>query len=573
MSEEPDFENSCEPYSDACETHTLSALLGSSVFLPCNFTTSGLNWVSWAHTPGLDLVRLTPDGSIKFLDHRYGRVKAFPNQGSEGDFSIRIDELQNSDLGCYRCTQGRGCRQVELVAKEGEKEEPDFENSCEPYSDACEMQKVSALLGSSVFLPCNFTTSGLNWVSWARSPGLDLVRLTSDGSIKFLDHRYGRVKAFPNQGSEGDFSIRIDELQNSDLGCYRCTQGRGCRQVELVAKEGEKEEPDFENSCEPYSDACEMQKVSALLGSSVFLPCNFTTSGLNWVSWARSPGLDLVRLTSDGSIKFLDHRYGRVKAFPNQGSEGDFSIRIDELQNSDLGCYRCTQGRGCRQVELVAKEGEKGTQSGDITLLIFICVGVAAFILLSIGGYCCIKCILCCCNRTRDDTNNQEGTGTEGASAPPEETGRVPADQQQRGGGNNNLVYENDDQDSSSMQHDLTRNYCIPVGGLPDPDRTQPTQSTSGIYPNLNQFERTESQRIKQGFHRELFSRLRQASRSRHYYVNQGEINRQQAMSTQAENPPKAAEGLKKKKKKKAMENVEFKNPIYNRSTDQLNRP
>ncbi|XP_075956029.1 uncharacterized protein LOC142958897 [Anarhichas minor] len=325
-------------------------------------------------------------------------------------------------------------------------------------------------------------------------------------------------------------------------------------------------EPDFENPCESYSDACETHTLSRPLGSSVLLPCNFTTSSLNWVLWAHTPGLDLVHLTSEGHIKFLDHRYGRVKAFPYQASEGNFSIRIDELQNSDLGCYRCKQGHDCVQVELVA---ERGAQSGDMMLLIYICVGVAAFTLLSIGGYCCMKCILCCYNRTKDNTNNPEGAGTDGVSAPPEETGRVPAHQQQRGGGNDNLVYENDDQDPSSKQEDLTRNYCSPVGGLPDPDRTQPAQSTSGIYPNLNQFERTESQRTKQGFHRELFRRLRQASQSRHYYVNQGELSRQQAMSTQAENHQKA-EGFGKKKKK-ATENIQLKNPIYNRSLDQLN--
>ncbi len=169
--------------------------------------------------------------------------------------------------------------------------------------------------------------------------------------------------------------------------------------------------------------------------------------------WAHVPGVDLVHLTSEGRIKFLDPRYGRVKAFPNQGSEGNYSISIDELQNSDMGCYRCKEAARCLQVELVAEIGKKisiwkfkgsteqywaeacadmwplpfhghtsrgrktqkrtcelarascqthlvktttchaGTQSKMIPLLIYICICVAALILLSVCSYFGMKCI------------------------------------------------------------------------------------------------------------------------------------------------------------------------------------
>ncbi|XP_028430244.1 uncharacterized protein LOC114553227 isoform X3 [Perca flavescens] len=324
------------------------------------------------------------------------------------------------------------------------------------------------------------------------------------------------------------------------------------------------EEPYFENSCEQHSNVCETHTLSAPLGSSVLLPCNFATIQRNLVSWVHTLKGNLVHIKSEGRIKFLDHRHGRVRVFPNQGSEGNYSIFIDGLNNSDLGCYRCNHKYDCLQVNVVA---ERDALSEEMRLLIFICVGVAALILLSVGGYCCTKCKLCCNNRKQD---NPEGAG---ASAPPAETGRAPVEQQHRvfpfptGAGNDQLVYENDDQGPSNQQDDPIRNYCSPVSEvLPDPQGAQPIQSASGIYPNLNQFERMESQKKKQRFHQELFSRIRQASLSRHYYANQSEISQQQAMATQAKNHRK---GLGKKK---AKENAEYKNPIYNRSTDQLNR-
>lgn len=110
--------NTCKD-SDFCVSHTLRAPIGSSVLLPCTFSTSILDWVSWVHIPQTYLVHLTSKGHVRFVEPRHGRVKAFPNQGSEGNYSICIDELKNSDLGCYRCVHGKKCVQVELTAEIG----------------------------------------------------------------------------------------------------------------------------------------------------------------------------------------------------------------------------------------------------------------------------------------------------------------------------------------------------------------------------------------------------------------------------------------------------------------------
>ncbi|XP_019123757.1 uncharacterized protein LOC109140694 isoform X2 [Larimichthys crocea] len=310
---------------------------------------------------------------------------------------------------------------------------------------------------------------------------------------------------------------------------------------------------------EYLDDVCETQTLSAKIGSSVLLPCIFSTNNLtNWVSWthtAQMEYLELVNLTSKGQINFANPRDGRIKVYPNQGSEGNYSISIDELEISDLGGYCCKHRHRCVEVDLVA---ETGTNE-KMLLLIFICVGAAAFILLIVGGYGCMKCILWCCKRRQDYTVHLTGGGV---SAPPAEIGVVPDDQQR---GADNLVYENDDQGPVNQQGH--GNHPSIPGACPGQDRAQSTESTTSIYPNLGQFhlERMESQRKKQRFHTELLNRLRPASLSRHFYANQGEIARQQAMSAQAENHRKGLE------KKKAKAKCEYKNPIYNRSTDHLN--
>ncbi|XP_037326332.2 uncharacterized protein LOC119217072 isoform X1 [Pungitius pungitius] len=309
-----------------------------------------------------------------------------------------------------------------------------------------------------------------------------------------------------------------------------------------------------------HSDVCAKRTRSAHLGSSVLLPCIFAANDSDPVIWAHGAKRDLVRLNSEGRIKFVDHRYGRLKAFPNQGSLGNYSIRIDQLQGSDLGLYNCTRGRGCVEVELLA---ERGAAGGENIVLIYACVGVAVFVLVCIAGYCLMKCMSCCCDRKMENTNNPEDAIPEAASAPPEGTSRGPTGQRQSGEGDNNLVYENDDQDPSIQQDYLNRNYCHPI------DRPPPTQGTGGDDPN----QLGQSQGAKQGFHRDLFNRLRQASIGRHYYANQIEMMRQQATSAQADNNSgaAAAAGFGKKKKKKNKKNGEIRNPIYNQSAEQLN--
>ncbi|XP_029373953.1 uncharacterized protein LOC115053421 isoform X2 [Echeneis naucrates] len=313
------------------------------------------------------------------------------------------------------------------------------------------------------------------------------------------------------------------------------------------------EEQHDENSCEMDMEYCETHTLSVQLGSSVLLPCNFKNSNnSNWVSWKQMPESEqVVQLTSEGRIHFLQPRNGRVKTFPNQGSNGNFSILIDELQDPDLGCYSCKQADGCFQLELVVATD---TLRGGVLLLIYIAAGIVGFILL------CICCCLFYFHKSRSNSIDIAVTDIQVITAPP---GILPVQERPRGI-HNDLVYENDDQDPVSQLGDPTRTRHILTGGVFD----QPTQSVS-VYPSLNDFnfERVESTRTKLRFHREFINRFRQASFSHHHYVNQSELSRQQAASAQAESHQQGFG------KRQAKQKNQYNNPIYNRSTEQLNRP
>lgn len=114
------------------------------------------------------------------------------------------------------------------------KQDEQYHYTCEVL-EFCEQQKLTAPLGSSVLLPCTITKSNIKWVEWFHAETeLELVSLSSEGRVNFLDPRSGRVKAFPNQGSKGNFSICIDNLEDFDMGCYHCYAKQTCLQVLLV---------------------------------------------------------------------------------------------------------------------------------------------------------------------------------------------------------------------------------------------------------------------------------------------------------------------------------------------------
>ncbi|XP_004544139.2 uncharacterized protein LOC101482969 [Maylandia zebra] len=322
-----------------------------------------------------------------------------------------------------------------------------------------------------------------------------------------------------------------------------------------------------EKSCEDSVNFCEKISKTVSLGSSVLLPCNLRPNSSNWVTWshAATRQAEMVQLSSQGHVKFLDPRNGRVKVFSNEQIDGNYSIRIDELEKSDLGCYRCR--RQCVQVM------ESRASTADMWPVIYICIGVAALLLMVVVSfYIYWKCIVCSKNKTQDSA---EIPTIADPSAPPMPTINVPVGvhvrvQQAAGAYGNNLVYENDNLRPASAEP--PRNHYDSRGAVQYLDSIQPQQpghSSGGIYPNVDQFhfERVESQRTRQRFHLELFSRLRQASLSRHYYVNQRDLRKQHATSKQAVNQKRVGRERKKNK-----DNCEYNNPIYNTSSDQLNR-
>ena len=90
--------------------------------------------------------------------------------------------------------------------------------------------------------------------------------------------------------------------------------------------------------------------VTTELQSDVLLPCIFkaTLLGSNKTAdiaavWSQTtiPADNLVEIRLQGEVMFWNNRGGRIKTFPKLSESGNFSILLRNVQQSDLGLYRC----------------------------------------------------------------------------------------------------------------------------------------------------------------------------------------------------------------------------------------
>ncbi|KAG7471291.1 hypothetical protein MATL_G00122730 [Megalops atlanticus] len=302
----------------------------------------------------------------------------------------------------------------------------------------------------------------------------------------------------------------------------------------------------------PCESRCsEPVRLTTQLDSEVLLPCEFRAKlpvqaqrGNNvTVSWKWTPTQvkvkqsgdlkDLVRIRQSGLVYFSDPRNGRVKVFPTLSGVGNFSILIDRLQDSDLGRYCCEIPPNEATCSMVVISHSSGAENKVGTFMLgnwyFFVAGGALFFFLLIPCVCCVKFQ----RREMNETPDYINTRTLDEVRPPESTEREekdarPSEEEEGGHSGDEIVYEND---------------------LHDPNNAPPVQ----IAP-ASQLEITSR------------SNRQQPNTRRPYYANQAEINKQAEAARKRHNQ----RSFWKRKPKE--QRLQYENPIYANSAEQLDQ-
>ncbi|KAF4788120.1 Matrix-remodeling-associated protein 8 [Turdus rufiventris] len=243
-----------------------------------------------------------------------------------------------------------------------------------PSSVVVSVLNISAVLGSQAVLPCKshrmvWTQDRLNdrqrvvhWdllSSYYGDSRMDrLCDMYSAGDQRvYSSYNKGRILMPENAFADGNFSLVIKGVAESDEGTYSCNlHHHYCHLYEtvkiqlVVAKRGEQ--------ASEYWDG-EKPVLVAPKGSTVTLPCvnrqhiwteRHSEEEQQVVHWDRQPpGVPqdradrLVDLYASGERRSYGPQFVRQKMNVSSGAFalGDFSLRISQLESADEGTYSC----------------------------------------------------------------------------------------------------------------------------------------------------------------------------------------------------------------------------------------
>nr|8EWF_E Chain E, Chimeric MXRA8 receptor: D1 from Duck MXRA8 and D2 from Mouse MXRA8 [Anas platyrhynchos]8SQN_A Chain A, DuD1MoD2 chimeric MXRA8 [Anas platyrhynchos] len=173
----------------------------------------------------------------------------------------------------------------------------------------------------------------------------------------YSSYNQGRIFMPQNAFTDGNFSLVIKDVAESDGGIYSCNlHHHYCHLYETV-----KIQLDVTKKAKAAKEYWDGEKavIVALEGSTVMLPCvnrnqiwteRHLEEAQQVVHWDRQ----LPGVSHDRADRLLDlyasgerRAYGppflrdRVSVNTNAFARGDFSLRIDELERADEGIYSC----------------------------------------------------------------------------------------------------------------------------------------------------------------------------------------------------------------------------------------
>ncbi|XP_063300311.1 sodium channel subunit beta-4-like isoform X1 [Pelobates fuscus] len=138
--------------------------------------------------------------------------------------------------------------------------------------------------------------------------------------------------------------------------------------------------------------ACSMpesQGMTALLGSTILLPCNFlpdypdyNTQVNNSIVWIRNESDYLVEITLSGISKFWRNHAASFETFPLMAAKGNFSLLLKNTRMEDAGSYHCKlfNGIDCivenKATKLDVVHNLEGIQNRYMNTTFIIAVGV-----------------------------------------------------------------------------------------------------------------------------------------------------------------------------------------------------
>ncbi|XP_029028605.1 CD276 antigen-like isoform X1 [Betta splendens] len=249
--------------------------------------------------------------------------------------------------------------------------------------------------GDDVILPCRLQpplSAESMRVEWTR-PDLEpeFIHVHQDGRFLYElqnpDYNY-RTSLFVDQLPNGNVSLKLSRVTQSDAGTYRCSlpsvQQEASVQLSVVSEV-------------IGSD----QAVRAVVGGDVILPCHmkppFDVTTLT-VEWKTRNGAVVHKFTNGGDNTDIqnDQFKGRTSLFHDEMHKGNISLKLTNVTLTDAGNYTCSLRKQQQEkkgnVELVFDSNQTivGSTSSTTTTVTIVII-IAVVLLIACVAVCLIR--------------------------------------------------------------------------------------------------------------------------------------------------------------------------------------
>ncbi|XP_046702388.1 butyrophilin-like protein 2 isoform X2 [Silurus meridionalis] len=289
---------------------------------------------------GTDCICVYQNGQVREGKGYEGRVSVFTHKLEEGNVSLMLRNVQQLDDGSYKCKVTDGKDKVE--SDQNALRVREFKLITESYN-------YYARPGDEITLPCYFSaevSAVAMKIRWFK--GTNCICVYNNGQLNEGKGYEDRVSLFTQELEEGNVSLMLRNLQESDDGEYKCEVTHQERKLEnsgvylhvtelkLITETHSTTKSSVAQPCIVYSPA----------GDEVILPCKLSanvSAVAMEIRWFK--GANCIFVYQNGKVRVCKGYEDRMRLFTQELEDGNVSVGLKNFQESDVGEYKCVVTR------------------------------------------------------------------------------------------------------------------------------------------------------------------------------------------------------------------------------------